>query len=80
VTVTVKVPVVAELEAVRVKVVLDVTGFVPNDGVTPLGSPDALNVTLPLNPFTGFTVMVVEPNAPCRIVTVAGAADRVKLG
>ena len=77
---TVNVPVVAELDAVRVKLLPDVAGFVPNDGVTPLGSPDALNVTLPLNPFTGFTLTVVEPNDPCRMVKVAGDADSVKLG
>jgi hypothetical protein len=80
VTVTVNVPVVAELEAVRVKLLLDVAGFVPNDGVTPLGSPDALNVTPPLNPFTELMPMVVEPNDPCRIVKVAGEAESVKLG
>lgn len=80
VTVTVNLPVVAELDAVRVKLLLDVAGFVPNDGVTPLGSPEALKVTLPLNPFTGFTVMVVEPNDPCRMVKVAGDAESVKLG
>ena len=80
VTVTVNVPVVAELDAVRVKLVLDVAGFVLNDGVTPLGSADALNVTLPLNPFAGLMLMVVEPNDPCRMVKVAGDAESVKLG
>jgi hypothetical protein len=80
VTVAVNVPVAAELDAVRVRPLLDVAGFVPNVAVTPLGTPDALKVTLLLNPFAGLIVMVVEPNDPCRIVKVVGAADSVKLG
>ena len=78
--VTVNVPVVAEPDAVRVNILLDVAGFVPNVAVTPLGIPDAAKVTLLLNPFAGLIVMVVEPNDPCRIVKVAGAANSVKLG
>ena len=80
VTVTVNVPVAAELDAVRVRLLVDVAGFVPNVAVTPLGTPDAAKVTLLLNPFAGLIVMVVEPNDPCRIVKVVGAADSVKLG
>jgi len=80
VTVTVKVPVVAEPDAVRVRLLLDVAGFVPSVAVTPLGTPEALKVTLPLNPLAGLIAMVVEPNDPCRIVTVVGEADRVKSG
>jgi hypothetical protein len=77
---TVNVPVAAEPDAVRVRLLLDVVGLVPNAGVTPLGSPEALSVTLPVNPFTGLMVMVVEPNDPCSTVKVVGEADNVKLG
>ena len=80
VTVTLNVPVAAELDAVRVSPLLDIVGLVPNAGVTPLGSPEALSVTLPVNPFAGLMVMVVEPNDPCRTVKVVGATDSVKLG
>ena len=31
---------------------------------TPLGRPDALNATVPLKPFCGVTVMVLEPLDP----------------
>lgn len=51
VMVTVAVPVVAELLAVRVSRLVPVVGFVPNVAVTPLGRPDADSVTLPVNPF-----------------------------
>jgi len=72
------VPVVAEPDAVRVKLLLDVAGLVPNVAVTPLGIPDTAKVTLLLNPFAGWIVMVVEPNDPSRMVKVVGAADSVK--
>ena len=77
VTVTANVPVAAEPDAVRVMLLLDVAGFVPNVAVTPLGTPDAPKVTLLVNPFAGLIVTVVEPNEPCRIVTVVGDADSV---
>ena len=80
VTVTVNVPIAAEPDAVRVRLLLAVAGFVPNVAVTPLGTPEALKVTLLLNPFAGLIVMVVEPNDPCRTGKVAGEADKVKLG
>jgi len=41
-----------------------VVGFVLNDGVTPLGRPDADKATLPLKPFWGTTLMVLEPLDP----------------
>ena len=78
--VTVNVPVAAEPDAVRVRLLLDVVGLLPNVGVTPPGRPEALSVTLPVNPFAGLTVMVVEPNDPCSTVKLVGEADNVKLG
>lgn len=56
---TVTFPVVAVLLAVSVNTLDEVVGFVENDAVTPLGKPDASKVTLPVNPFTGCTVMVL---------------------
>jgi len=81
VMVTVAVPVVAVALAVRVSRLVPVVGFVPNTAVTPLGKPDAARVTLPLNPFTSFTVMVLEPPAPpWVIVRLPGESESVKLG
>lgn len=80
VIVTVEVPVVAVLLAVSVITLVPVVGFVPNVAVTPLGNPDAARVTLPLNPPTSVTVIVLVPLPPCAIDKLLGDADRVKLG
>ena len=64
VTVTVVVPVVAVLLAVNVKVLLLVVLCGLNVAVTPLGSPEADKLTLPLNPLSGLTVMVLVPLEP----------------
>ena len=61
VMVIVAVPRVALAPAVRVSVLVEVVGFGLNPAVTPLGKPDALRVTLSLNPFEGTTVMVLVP-------------------
>jgi len=50
----------------RVKRLVDVARFVPKMAPTPLGKPDAVKITVLLNPFRGLTVMVVEPAAPWR--------------
>ena len=62
--VTVAVPTVAELLAVSVSTLLPVVGFVPNAAVTPLGRPEADSVTLPVNPLTAVTVIVLVPLLP----------------
>src|SRR6266702_1961691 len=80
VTRTVTVPVVAAPVADRVKRLLVVAGFVPKMALTPLGRPDTVKFTLPLNPFRGLIVMVVEPAAPWTSVKLVGDAERVKLG
>ena len=64
VMVTGKVPVVAAALADKVSRLVVVAGFVLKTALTPPGRPDAVKLTLPLNPFTGLTVMVVEPDAP----------------
>jgi hypothetical protein len=62
--VTVAVPVVAAALAVNVTVLLVVVLPGLKDAVTPLGRPEADKLTLPLNPFTGLTVMVLPPLPP----------------
>jgi hypothetical protein len=57
VMVTVAAPVVAVPLAVSVTTLLPVVGLVPNAAVTPLGSPEAARVTLPVNGLTSVTVM-----------------------
>ena len=78
-TVTVKEPVAAVPVADSVKRLEVVAGFVSKLALTPLGRPDTVKFTLPLNPFKGFTVMVDEPAAPCEKVKTVGDAERVKL-
>jgi hypothetical protein len=55
---TVAAPVVAELLAVRVKVIV-VALVETNDAVTPLGSPEAAKPKLPVNSPVGLTVIVL---------------------
>src|SRR5271157_5909916 len=80
VMVTVTVPMVAVLLAVSVSVLVPVVGL--NDAVTPLGSPDAVRrLTLPVNPFRSFTVIVlVPPGPPWVIVRLLGESVSVNLG
>lgn len=80
VTVMVNVPIGAAPPAARVNRLLVVAGLVPRAAVTPTGRPEAVKVTLPLNPLKGLMVMVVEPAAPWRMAKAAGDAERVKLG
>ncbi len=78
VTVTVTVPVAAVPLAVSVKVLVLAVLLGLNDAVTPLGSPDADKLTLPLKPFCGVTVMVLTPPAPCVMLKLLGDAERAK--
>jgi hypothetical protein len=80
VIVTVEVPVAAVALAVSVNVLVEVVGFGLNPAVTPLGIPVADNITLPLKPFDGTTVMVLVPLLPWLTVRVLGTAVRVKFG
>jgi len=79
VMVTVDEPVVAVLLAVSVITLDPLVGLVPNAAVTPLGRPDAARVTLPVNPFTSVTVMVLVPLPPSAIDRLLGESERVKL-
>lgn len=65
VTVTVVVPVAAVLVAENVTWLDPLVGFVPNIAETPLGRLPAVRVTLPVNPFTGVTVIVSAALPPC---------------
>ena len=78
VMVMVLVPVVAVLEAVKVSELVDVVGLVPNAAVTPEGNPEADNVTLPVKPPEGVTVIVLPPLLPCVTETLEGEADKEK--
>jgi len=80
VIVTVAAPVVAVALAVSVSTLVPVVGFVPNAAVTPLGRPEAAKVTLPVNPPTSVTEIVLVPLPPCVTVTLLGEAESVKLG
>ena len=80
VTVTVAAPAVAVPLAASVSVVVLVDEAGLKVAVTPLGKPLAVKVTAPVNPLSGFTVIVLVPLAPCRTLKVAGAAAMVKSG
>jgi len=80
VTVTAAGPGATELAALRVRVLVAVVLLGLNVAVTPLGRPEAVNATLPVNPFTGVTVMTLVTVAPGLIDTEAGAAVNVNSG
>src|ERR1017187_2378578 len=73
-------PVVAELLAVSVKMLVLVVLDGLNDAVTPLGRAEVTaKFTLLVKPFSGFTVMVLVPLLPWAMLKLLGAADSVKL-
>jgi len=78
--VTVAVPVVAVLLAVRVSVLEVVAEAGLNEAVTPVGRPEADRPTLPVKPFSGVTVTVPVPLPPWVILTLFGDAERLKSG
>ena len=81
VMVTVAGPFFAVELAVNVTTLDDAVGFVPNDAVTPFGSPETVNETFPENPFSGVTLTVPLPlPTPCWIVTVDGVVENLKVG
>jgi hypothetical protein len=77
VIVTVTLPVVAVLLAVNVSMLVLVVLLGLNDGVTPLGRPEADKLTLPVKPFCGVTVIVLVPLFPWVIVRLDGDAERL---
>lgn len=79
-TVTVAFPMAAFAAAVNVSALLWLLERALKDAVTPVGSPDAARVTVPLKPVCGVIVMVLVPVAPSATLTLAGDADSVKVG
>src|ERR1017187_4021221 len=74
-------PTVAEALAVSVKTLVELVLVGLNDAVTPVGRVEVTaRLTLPANPFVGFTVIVLVPLPPCTMLTVPGADDSVKFG
>lgn len=80
VIVRLEVPAAAVLPAVRVSTLEPVVGLVPNDAVTPVGSPDTASVTLPENPPAPCTVTVSVVLLPRATVNAEAAGVIVKLG
>ena len=80
VMVSMTVPVAAVLAAVSVNVLVDVVLAGLKLAVTPDGSPLTERPTDPLKPFTGFTVMVLDPAFPCVMLSLVGEADSEKSG
>jgi hypothetical protein len=76
--VTVEVPAAAVLLAVSVSALVVVALAGLNAAVTPLGRPEAVKATLPVKPFFGVIVSVLEPLALCAIDTLVGDAARLK--
>lgn len=80
VTVTAAFPVVAVLLAVKLRTLLVVLLVGLKVAVTPLGKPEIVNVTVPVKPPEGVTLIVLVPAAPPRVSeTEAGVAESVKL-
>ena len=70
VTVTVYAPAAAVLLAVSVSTLELVEDVGLKEAVTPLGRPEAVKATLPVNPPISVTAMVSVPLAPCATVRV----------
>src|SRR5207249_880872 len=80
VMVTVTVPVVAVGFAVSVSVLVVAVGLGLKAAVTPLGSVEGDRVTLPVKPFCGETVIVLEPVLPWVTVKIGRASGRERVG
>src|SRR6266852_5665366 len=80
VMVTVAVPMMAVLPAVSVKVLVPVVLAGLKAAVTPFRRPQADNLTVPANPFSGVSVIVLVPLAPWAMLRLVGEADRLNCG
>ena len=80
VTVIEAVPVVALGPTLKVRTLVAAVGLLPNEAVTPFGIPDALSFTLPVNPPTPVTEIVLVPLLLSTIARDAGNAESVKFG
>src|SRR5579872_6076450 len=70
----------APVLAAKVKVLVPVVLAGLNEAVTPVGRPEAVNATLPVNPFAGVTVRTVVPLPPCFTLNEMKEDVRPKLG
>jgi hypothetical protein len=77
VIVAVSVVIVAETLAVSVSLLVELVLAGLNAAVTPGGNPEIVRAAEPVKPFTGATVMVLLPDAPCDTLRLAGAAASV---
>lgn len=77
---TAYVPVGEELLATNVNMLVPIAGFGLNDAETPLGRPDAVKLTFPLNPFWPVIVIAVVLEEPCVMLKLDGDAPMVKYG
>lgn len=77
VIVTVAEPIVAELLAVSVRVLVVVVLVGLNEAVTPLGRPEADRLTLLVKPPVGVTVIVLDLLFPRTTLSVLGDEDSV---
>lgn len=80
VMVTVDAPVAAELDDVRVRVLVEVALSALKVAVTPFGTPAAESVTLPWKPLCGATAMMLVTDFPRTRFRLAGVADKVNEG
>jgi len=74
-----EVPAAAVLAAAKVSAVLPAV-TAPKVAVTPVGRPEADNVTVPLKPDKGVMAILLVPLEPGLMLKLAGVAARVKLG
>jgi hypothetical protein len=75
VTVTLNVPVAAVLAAEKVSELVVLVSVGLKAAVTPVGNPEADKLTTPLKPFSGVTLIVLLPPAPCAMLKVLGEAE-----
>src|SRR6267143_354608 len=79
-TLTLKVPVVAEPPTVNVSVLAEAEAFGLKVAVTPVGRLDAEKLTLPVKPRIGLMVIVDVPVLPRATLRLLGDAEKLKLG
>jgi hypothetical protein len=77
---TVKPPTAEVLPAAKVSLLAPVVLEGLKKAFTPPGNADVLKLTLPVNPFWGVTVMVLEPLEPWVRLTLPGATESAKSG
>lgn len=79
VNVITELPAVAEQPTLMVIVEAPEIGLEPNPTVTPLGNPDAVTATEPVNPFCGVSVRVTVPEPHWGMVIAGGDTESAKL-